>query len=160
MSGAGKSTVVAQLVNEFGYQAAHPGAVCREITSRLFGTDDKTSLNKVNDALRSVDPNVWLRVALRDCDPQIPIVIDGIRFKSNLDFLRGENFSFWRISCPADLRRGRLAARGQSFDWAVDARHAGETELCGYAFDVEIDNGSTAADLADKVRRTLSPRPC
>jgi len=106
------------------------------------------------------DPNVWLRVALQECDQQRPIVIDGIRFKSNLDYLRGENFAFWRVTCPPEIRRDRLAARGQDFNWTIDAAHAGETELDACAFDVKIDNISTEAALAEQVRHALLPDLC
>jgi dephospho-CoA kinase len=157
-SGAGKSTLANQLVAEFGYQLARPGAVCREITQRLFRADDKTTLNKVNDALRGIDPNIWLRVSLEDCRPDTPIVIDGLRFKSNLEFLRGAGFSLWKVEAPEETRRERLIGRGQAFDWSVDAEHAGETELDDERFDMVISNEAGFEALSDQVRRVLIAR--
>jgi dephospho-CoA kinase len=142
-SGAGKSIASDYLQNTYGYALCRPGAICREITERLFGTQSKTMLNKVNDAMRAIDPDVWLRVALQELGalrPGTPICVDGMRFKSNVEYCRKNSFVLVTIDASEETRMRRLKARGQEYDVQVDAAHAVETEIEGIPFDHVIRN--------------------
>lgn len=97
-------------------------------------------MNKVNDALRAIEPNIWLRVAMDDIRETNGLLIDGIRFKSNLDFCRERGFKLVRIDATLSTRMRRLKARGQEFNVESDANHAGETELQDETFDHVIRN--------------------
>jgi dephospho-CoA kinase len=139
-SGAGKSFATKYLEERYGYEACKPGVICREITLRLFGEDSKTMLNKVNDALRGIEPNIWLRLAFAAVNRKEGILIDGIRFRSNVDFCRQNGFVMVKIMASEATRIARLEARGQSFDITVDGQHPGETEIEDERFDHTIDN--------------------
>lgn len=155
-SGAGKSAVAQYLAETRGYHTVGPGKICREITKRLFGSEDKTILNQVNDALRTIDPDIWIRVSLEETDRQAPLIIDGLRFKSNLTFLEGAGFCLWKIESTDANRRLRLERRGQNFDWGVDADHAGEVEIEKERFDFAMANNGTLDRLRREVERGLS----
>jgi dephospho-CoA kinase len=142
-SGGGKSLAAAYLHSRYAYTICAPGAICREITRRLFDSESKTMLNRVNDAMRGIDPDVWLRVALKELQPITPgrlICIDGMRFKSNLAYCRSHGFQLVKITASEQTRARRLAARMQVFDPAVDEMHAAETEIEDEAFDYIIAN--------------------
>ncbi len=142
-SGAGKSLTSEYLRQTYGYALCRPGAICREITLRLFGTQSKTTLNKVNDAMRAIDPDVWLRVALQELgslQPSTPVCIDGMRFNSNVEYCRKNSFVLINIEASESTRLRRLESRGQEYNKAVDAVHAVETEIEGIAFDYVIRN--------------------
>lgn len=142
-SGAGKTLAAEYLQSTHGYALCTPGAICREITQRLFGTQSKTILNKVNDAMRAIDPDVWLRVALQELGtirPGTPICIDGMRFTSNVEYCRKNSFVLISIEASEKTRMRRLEGRGQEYDLVVDAGHPVETEIEGVAFDYVIRN--------------------
>jgi dephospho-CoA kinase len=139
-SGAGKSFATRYLEERYGYEACKPGAICREITLRLFGEDSKTTLNKVNDALRQIEPNIWLRIGFEDMGRKEGVIIDGIRFASNVDFCRKNGFLMIKITASETTRMARLKARGQTFDLAIDGEHAGETEIENERFDHTVHN--------------------
>src|SRR5260370_24038765 len=113
-SGAGKSLASEYMQSAYGYAVCRPGAICREITERLFGTQSKTMLNKVNDAMRTIDPDVWLRVALQELGavrPGTPICIDGMRFRSNVEYCRKNSIVLVAIEASDEARMRRLYGR-------------------------------------------------
>jgi hypothetical protein len=139
-SGAGKSFATKYLEENYGYEACKPGAICREITLRLFGEDSKTTLNKVNDALRQIEPNIWLRLGFQAVGRKDGVLIDGIRFASNVEFCRQNGFRMVKIVANEAIRMARLTARGQAFDVKIDGEHAGETEIENETFDHVVHN--------------------
>lgn len=127
-------------MTRFGYALAHPGQIGRDIARRLFDSESKTVLNQLNDALRTIDPNVLLRAALRECPNVGPVVVDGMRFQSNYDFLKDRGFQLWNVVSSPAILRARLEARAQVFDWEHDAKHPSEHEIEKNAFDVTLLN--------------------
>jgi hypothetical protein len=115
------------------------GAACRDICRRLFGTESKAVLNQVTDALKGVDPDVWLRAAFSAPEERKPVVFDSMRFANDYAFLLARGFAMWRIEAPLATRLFRMEARGQAVN-PEDDEHAAETELDGYRFDRTIDN--------------------
>jgi len=139
-SGSGKSTIAKHLVTKYGYQRLSPGDICREITQLAFGKTDKTTLNRVNDALKGIDPFVWINACIRKAKPGIPIVFDCMRFLMDLEFFRNEGYMLVRVTTSLDVRSQRLHKRGQEFLIGVDDRHSGETELDEASFDKVFEN--------------------
>lgn len=139
-SGSGKSIIARHLVLNYGYQRLSPGDMCRQIADLAFGTTDKTTLNKVNDCLKNIDPFVWINACLRKAEPGVPIVFDSMRFLMDWEFFRNEGYVLVRITAPLDIRSERLRLRGQEFVVGIDDRHSGETELDAASFDEVIIN--------------------
>jgi len=155
-SGAGKSEIAQILVADFGYTHYKTGDACREIARRLFGSEDKTLLNRITDALRAIDNDVWLRAALPTTEITDPIVFDSLRFPTDYEFLQAKGFALWRVEAPPALRVERLAARGQQFDPQHDESHPAEVSLAEHMFDVTIENDfSSLADLRAVVKAQL-----
>ncbi len=141
---------------DFGYAHCKTGQACRDIALRLFGSDDKTLLNRITDALKAIDDEVWLRAALPPPDVSGPVIFDSMRFPADYDFLRAKGFQFWRVEAPLALRVERLVARGQQFDPECDDDHPAEVALAGHEFDLTIENISSLADLRVAVEAALS----
>ena len=129
---------------DFGYAHYKTGEACREIARRLFGSEDKTLLNRITDALRAIDSDVWLRAALPPPGVTDPIVFDSMRFPTDYESLQAKGFELWRVAAPHAVRVKRLAARGQGFDPHIDESHPAEVALAGHAFDVTIANDSSS----------------
>jgi cytidylate kinase len=145
-SGSGKTTVAEYLVNKHGYARRSTGAACRDVCNRLFGDESKAILNKVTDALKAVDPNVWLRAALSCLDEDTPVVFDSMRFATDYAFLKNQGFEMWRVEAPLAIRLVRMERRGQVVR-AQDDEHRAETELDRYPFDRFVDNSGEDIDL-------------
>src|SRR5690242_9306970 len=111
-SGSGKTEIANYLTSKYGYIRTSTGSACREICQLLFQDESKTLLNRVTDAMKSIDENVWLRAALRKIEPGHAVVFDSMRFHSDYEYLRGHGFSLWRIDAPLDLRLIWLQRRG------------------------------------------------
>lgn len=155
-SGSGKTTVAEYLASKYEYSIARTGATCRGICMLVFQSESKYYLNRVTDAIKSIDENAWLRAALSRLPPNCSIVFDSMRFKSDYEYLRALNFSFWHIDAPLGTRAERLHLRGQEFNPEVDDTHPAEVELEGQQFDYLIVNdGSDVLTLYEKVDNVM-----
>ncbi|MEW2034911.1 hypothetical protein AB0901_30970 [Streptomyces roseifaciens] len=100
----------------------------------------RRTLQRLGEAMRVHDRDIWLRLALAKVDTAdqwgIPVVITDVRHRNEADELRARGFLLVRVERPHvdDLD-----------DQA--ARHISETALRGYPADVTIRNESTLADL-------------
>lgn len=155
-SGAGKTAIAKYLVDKYGFVRCSTGQACRQVCRLLFDSESKTILNKVTDALKTVDEDVWLRAALREYGPETPIVFDSMRFANDYHFLDARGFSKWKVVAPLALRVERLRQRGQEFDPEVDDDHPGENILSDYIFDITIENSSVElATLYREIEKNL-----
>jgi dephospho-CoA kinase len=148
-SGSGKSTVGSMLV-ETGYQHLRTGAECRELCRTLFQSEAKTVMNRVTDALREIDPTVWLRAALVGAS-DAPVVFDSMRFPQDYAYLKERRYLLVRIDTPTALRLERLKSRGQEYNPARDDFHDTEILLDAYEFDCALLNSGSLADLLCQV---------
>jgi cytidylate kinase len=139
-TGSGKTLIAEYLASHYGYQHRLTGSVCRDVCRLLYESEAKTLLNKVTDALKAIDEDIWIRAALRATGPDTLIVLDSIRFDNDYRYVRSKDFSIWRVDAPLDIRVRRLQGRNQEYDPEVDEYHRGETELEPYTFDYRIVN--------------------
>lgn len=154
-SGSGKSSVAEELLGH-GYQHLKTGRACRRICTELFDSDDKSILNQVTDALRAIDPSVWLRSALGEAASDAPIVFDSMRFPSDYVRLRDEKYLLVRVEAERPTRLQRLAERGQEYDPDRDDGHEAEVSLHDFEFDVVIDNSGDREALSRQVLALLN----
>jgi hypothetical protein len=118
----------------------------------LFDTEDKATLNRVNDAMRAIDPDIWVKCSLRDIPADTErIVIDGVRFESNLSYLASMGFSFWHVISATEIRLTRLRHRGQAFTLERDGIHSGEHEFLSFPFSNTIINDGEMGALHQQI---------
>lgn len=153
-SGAGKSTCATALSQQLGLQHIKTGAICRQVTQLLFQSQDKIALQRVNDALISLEPSLFLEATLRNNSSwQLAgCVIDSIRYKSDVEILRRLDFKFVRIACDRETRIARLKVRDDSYSEAAEL-HPTENELTDLATDFQLDNSGSLDELATQVDR-------
>jgi dephospho-CoA kinase len=154
-SGAGKSEIRKYLVEKHGFSAIQTGLICREIARILFGNENKSSTQRLDDALTAIDPSIFLRASLRNAHLTGNIVLDAIRFFEDLRLAQSLRFLTVRVSSEPELRVQRLMARGQSFNLAVEGLHRSETELDLYQVDFEIQNTGSVSDLRGAIDSIL-----
>jgi len=154
-SGSGKTTVAEYLVSKHGYVRCSTGDVCRDLCRRLFRTESKAILNKVTDALKAVEPDVWVNAALSSLGEHTLVVFDSMRFASDYNYLRKQGFTMWRIDAPLEIRLLRMESRGQLVS-REDDEHRAETELDEHHFDQIVNNFETDLDsLYLKIEQAL-----
>lgn len=150
-SGAGKSTAAKMLSELHGTQRVSTGEICRNISSLLFGNEDKASTQKIDDALMKIDDSIFLNAALRDVSDTDAICVDSLRFKSDLHIARERGLYIIRIIASDSLRMERLKNRGQVFNIDIDGRHRSETDLDDADVDLVIDNDG----IPEAMRRAI-----
>lgn len=146
-SGSGKSSAGERLSRLVGVEHVRTGAICRKIARMLFGNDDKRSTQRLDDALTSIDPSIFVRAALRPYINGDGFILDALRFREDAVLARGLGCRIVRIVAPPELRHVRLRERGQSFDPATDGLHRSETELDAIEVDHEITNDGDISSL-------------
>jgi len=149
-SGAGKTTISNYLVNQYGYIHCSPGQLCRQVTELLFQSQSKQLLNRVNDALKTIDELIWTKAVLASAPPAKPIVYDGLRVVSEFVLFKGRGFRLWKVECSLGERVRRLALRQQTFIVGVDDLHPEEFSLDHLKFDSVIMNENQQLALLTK----------
>jgi dephospho-CoA kinase len=154
-TGVGKTEVAKHLIDT-GFAPCKTGAICREISLLLFGNDWKVNTQKITDALIPLQPSIFLRAALRDWDPDVPAVIDALRFQSDLQIARENGFRIIRVIASDGNRAMWLKGRGEVFDFQSDGVHQTEVELDSEEADVTLANDGTLDDLKRQVDEVLA----
>jgi len=128
-SGAGKTTVALYLVDHYGYQRASVGQIVRQITRLLYQGEAKRELNRVTDALMTIDETLLMHAALSAMESTAPVVFDSVRYASEYRHLCAASFVIWRVEASLSVRLERLRSRGQAYHPDEDEAHLSETEL-------------------------------
>ncbi|WP_350334323.1 HD domain-containing protein [Coralliovum pocilloporae] len=151
-SGVGKSTVAKLLNYHVGAERVSSGAICRQIAKLLFGNDDKSTTQTLDDVLTKIDSSIFLNAALLTAPVGRSICLDSLRFKSDYEIARKRGFTIVRVIASDDVRVTRLAERGQGFDLVKDGSHRSETELDHVDVDYTVDNSGNIDALEASVR--------
>ena len=155
-SGSGKSRAGGFLSHRFGVAHLKTGAVCREISRLLFSNEDKSSTQRLDDALTPIDPCIFLRATLRPVAVNEGFVVDALRFREDLVLAREYGCKVIRVVAPEGVRVQRLIDRGQVFDPVTDGVHRSETELDNVEVDFEILNDADLATFERALSRILA----
>lgn len=154
-SGCGKTTIANYLIDRHDFVKCNTGKICRNICNILFGSEAKELLNKVTDAMKLIDENIWLKKALSEIECNKFIVVDSMRFKNDYLHLKTNGFFLIRVECRHDLLLERLEKRGQVINYGEDFKHSSEVDLDDLQFDYKINNDSSVGDLYDKIDELL-----
>jgi cytidylate kinase len=103
-SGTGKSTIAEYLVTQYRYQHAKTGAACRRLCRELFDSESKTLMNEVTDALRRIDPTVWLRAGLSGLRDDDPVVFDSMRFTEDYRYFHAHAYLLVDVRAPTSVK--------------------------------------------------------
>ena len=155
--GSGKDTAARLLISSYGYKriafADSLKNICKLVytvtedelndrylkdlkLSRYPFKSPRTLMKETADALKTVCPDIFLKLWLRAAEPYDKIVVPDLRLRDELNLLTGFNAQFLRILRPN-----------------VDNTdtHASEIELDGIDLP-EIDNNGTVEDLENAIR--------
>lgn len=154
-TGVGKSEVARYLGERHGYVICSTGRICRDISCLLFGDETTTHLHEITDALRTIDSSIFLRSALRNITDSPLVVIDCVRFVSDIDILRSLNGFLIRIEASENIRIQRLAKRSQIYDLKTDGSHSADAEADTFFPDFNLINSGSMEALRLGVEEIL-----
>ncbi len=110
--------------------------------------------------MRDFDDNVWVRyVAEKVQDSSESIVIDDIRRKNEINFLRPYGFTFIRINTDERLRKSRIEEReGKKItkdQWMGWVQHMTENQVSSLPVDYEIENNGSIEELYSRMESII-----
>lgn len=150
-AGSGKTTAADWLVEQLGYRRVSFASVLKNVGAQIWGEGartDRDKLQRLGVAVREIDPDAWVRAALRQINTiKEPVVVDDLRFENELDALVEEGFVVVRVTAPRNLRLTRLRANGKLQDES-QLEHVSETALDGVGVDYTITNHETKPGFA------------
>lgn len=175
-AGAGKDTAAALLIEQLGYQRIAFADALKDVAEQLWGEEartDRDKLQKLGAAVRGIDPDTWVNVALRHmaATPNLsgatvgtdgkviggPIAITDCRYHNEAWELKGEGFIIVRIVSDRATRINRLRANGK-LGPAGWEEHESETALDDWPEDYKISNvqGVSKAGLLEQLVSVLN----
>lgn len=136
---------------------------CEGIYLRIFrlcmecqGKSDRWLLQKLGtDIVRAYDEDVWIRCLLEQIGDRSFVVIDDVRFRNELEYLKDRDYVTIWINC--DVRVDRLLERDGHID---GLNHSSEHELDESRFDYVMNNNGGLEDLYSQVDTIISESRC
>lgn len=120
------------------------------------GKSDRWILQRLGtDIVRSYDEDAWVRYLLELIGDKPFVVIDDVRFKNELQYLKDRDYvTIWVNS---NIRKERLMAR----DGYVDGlEHSSELQLDESMFDYVIENNKGVEELYSQVDTIIGESRC
>jgi cytidylate kinase len=120
---SGKSTIAGHLVNDHGYTSIAFADALRLIAG--CGDDnlenDRLYLARLGEQIRELLPNFLIQVVqIRLAAIEGPVVIEDVRFPSELDFCQTIGAMTVRLSLPVEIQLERLASRDDKTGWVAE----------------------------------------
>ena len=117
--GTGKSWLGDKLVSEQDFQLLSFSFRVKELAIELFDMKekDRTLLIDIGEKLKSIDPLVWVKRTLKEADKKKNIIIDDLRFTSEYEQLKKNNWIIIKIEIPEEKRVSQLKNKyGSDFE--------------------------------------------
>lgn len=158
--GCGKSTVGSYLASKYGFKKLRISGKMREIAEELDIQPSRDFLQGIGEFMRAFDDDVWVRYIGKIVqNSSFSIVIDDIRRKNEVDFLRPFGFKFIRVESSSHDRKKRIEKRSQSQisdkEWGQWASHSTEIQVPILPVDYILINDETLDILVNKIDKIL-----
>ncbi|MFX0123595.1 MAG: AAA family ATPase [Candidatus Hodarchaeota archaeon] len=159
--GSGKSTAAAYIVKKYDFILMQLSGKMREIGRELGLEITRDLLQGMGKFFREFDDDVWVKyLAKKVQESSVSIVVDDIRRRNEVDYLKPLGFKFIRIESLSEKRRMRIETRMKKEisdqDWNRWSIHLTEIEVSQLPVNYVIQNDSTMKDLTDQIDDVLS----
>ncbi len=158
--GSGKSTVAQYLASKYGFKRMRISSKMREIAKELELEPTRDFLQGISEFMKTFDEDVWVRYIAKQLETSTSsIVIDDIRVKKEIDFLRPLGFKFIRVESNSLNRKKRIELRGSikisEHDWKRWSEHPTEIQVPDLAVDFIIRNEKSISDLEAQIDKIM-----
>lgn len=159
--GSGKSTLANLIRNTIDCYITSFSSPIREILKGLNLPITRNILQETGDFFRKFNETVWAEFLLKEIESiSKNIVIDGIRYKFEMDLLAKNGFTIIKIMSKEDLRRDRIIKRDKiSVNdelWNSWTSHPTETFTKQIDSKYIIENNLTIDDLSAEIQKILN----
>ena len=147
---AGKDTTAKMLSNFWeGAEIIHFADKLKDLARELFDMQgkDRQLLIDLGSKMRSIDPDVWVRYALKkmEAEPDKIWIVPDWRFKNEEEYIKNnsnQEILTIRVHASSDIRK----SRGASYYEAAE-EDPSEKDLDSHGFDYVFRNEDTLEDL-------------
>ncbi|WP_207732391.1 AAA family ATPase [Heliobacterium chlorum] len=152
---SGKDAAANYLVNHYGFKQFAFGGAIRNLCKELFPNADEDGkprelYQNVGQALRDIDPDVWVNYVLRQIEretgPDDDIVITDLRQWNEYFALLKSGFYVGRINSSATTRIQRMKRLGEQIELA-QFNHETEKAVDDFGVNFEITNEGSLREL-------------
>ena len=159
--GSGKSLAANFLVTEYNCIKMSLSGKMREIAEDLELEPTRDFLQGIGKFMREFNDDVWVhyiskKVQLTDS----AIVIDDIRRKNEIYFLKPLGFKFIRIDTDSEIRKARIEERsGKKIPdsvWTQWSNHLTENQVSKLSVDYIIQNNKSKEELYSKLTNIVN----
>jgi len=162
---SGKGTVAEYLIKEYNATSYRFSTMLRDVARRMYLEETRENLQKLSTIFReNFNDNLLSMVICKDvkADDNNLIVIDGVRRKADIEFLKKlSGFKLVYMEADMQTRYERIIKRGENLDdnnktlKEFEKDHQREAELqikdLKNKADIIIDNNGTFEDLYKQV---------
>lgn len=154
--GSGKSTAAAHIAEKYGFTRMRLSGKMREIGKDLNVEISRDFLQGIGKFFRDYDDDVWVKHLARKIQKSSnSIIVDDIRRKNEIDFLKPLGFTFVRIESSIEKRRKRIETRRNKKisdrDWKRWSDHLTEIQVSQLPVDYILENEGTSKELITQV---------
>ncbi len=158
--GCGKSTVGSYLNSKYGFKKLRISGKMREIAEELDIQPSRDFLQGIGEFMRAFDDDVWVRYIGKIVqNSSSSIVIDDIRRKNEVEYLRPFGFKFIRVESSSPDRKKRIEKRSQNQisdkEWERWASHSTEIQVPILPVDFILLNDETLEVLVNRIDEIL-----
>lgn len=163
--GSGKSTAAAHIVEKYGFVLMQLSGKMREIGRELELEITRDYLQGIGKLFREFDDDVWVKyLAKKIQESSASIVVDDIRRRNEVDYLKPLGFKLIRIESSSSNRRARIETRAKKKisdqDWKRWSDHLTEIQVSQLPVDYILKNDGTLKELTNQIDVLLSEFVC
>ncbi len=158
--GSGKSAAAAYIAEKYGFIRMRISGKMREISRELELEITRDLLQGMGKFFREFDDDVWIRYLTKKIQISTDsIVVDDLRRRNEVDYLKPLGFKFIRIESSSKKRKTRIETRTNKkisdHDWKRWSNHLTETQVINLPVDYIIKNDGTMKELEDQIDNLL-----
>ena len=104
--GSGKSWLAEKLVKDNNYFQTSFAKRIKELAIELFEMNgkDRDLLVEFGEKMKTIDPHVWIKNAMKECKGKTDVVLDDLRFRDEYTLLKKDGWILVKIEIPEDER--------------------------------------------------------
>lgn len=175
---AGKTTLAAELVNQFNYTRVAMAGPLKQLAFLAYGenivkdkdydvvrrSDGKHTtktgreiLQGIGQAIKDVDRDIWLKMFINDTNQMgiPPYVVDDVRFDFEADYLRDQGWTIVKVDTPDKVRMKRAAATTGRVPTHKELTHESETGVDKIKTDLVVPGDMDLAMIPEIARAVV-----
>lgn len=157
--GSGKSTIANYLVEKYKFHRMRISGKMRDIARELEINPTRDFLQGIGKFMRDFDDDVWIRYLVKKIQKISndfeSIVVDDIRRKNEITYLKSLGFVIIRIDSSSSSRKARIESRKNlsinQEEWEKWTSHLTEVQVPELDVDYIIKNEGSLEDLTRQI---------